>query len=109
MKKITVSLDRFETKLAFDLCEGDLCLGVRRAVVLAGLRREADATKQMNKERQMSDPLTIVSHQMEVLAGDLGRVIDDPAEREEIVKRLVSLGKLYLTIRAGQDVSLQDR
>jgi hypothetical protein len=37
-KKFDVCLDEFETKLALELGEGDLRLGIRRAVVLASIR-----------------------------------------------------------------------
>ena len=39
LKHIYVSLDGLEVKLALILGDGDLKLGIRRAVVLAGMRR----------------------------------------------------------------------
>ena len=38
LKLFDVSLDEFETKLALELGDGDMCLGIRRAVVLASMR-----------------------------------------------------------------------
>lgn len=39
LKHIDVSLDGLEVKLALILGDGDLTLGIRRAVVLASMRR----------------------------------------------------------------------
>ena len=39
LKPIKVSLDGLEVKLALRLGDGDLTLGIRRAVVLAGMRQ----------------------------------------------------------------------
>jgi hypothetical protein len=36
---VEVALDRIELKLALNLGDGDLTLGIRRAVVLAGMRQ----------------------------------------------------------------------
>ena len=47
--------------------------------------------------------------QMDALAGELRRLGNDPEKREQIVKQIVQLGKLYLTVRAETDLSLQDR
>lgn len=39
LKPVKVSLDGLEVKLALRLGDGDLTLGIRRAVVLAGMRQ----------------------------------------------------------------------
>ena len=110
MQKLTVSLDRFETELALRVGDGDLGLGIRRALVLAGLRMETETATQMNQERKTPDRLTIIANQMDVLARELRRLgKDDPEKRVAIVNQLIKLGKLYLAIRSGSDVSFEDR
>jgi hypothetical protein len=105
MKQVTVSLDHLETRLAFKLGEGDLGRGIRRAVVLASLRSELTGQRQS----EIMDHLTIVTNQMEALAEELKQLENDPARREQIATELVRLGRLYLTIGAGGDSSVQDR
>jgi hypothetical protein len=39
LQHIVVSLDRLEVELALRLGDGDLTLGIRRAVILASIRR----------------------------------------------------------------------
>ena len=39
LKLLEVSLDSLEIEMALKLGEGDLTLGIRRAVVLAGMRQ----------------------------------------------------------------------
>jgi hypothetical protein len=55
------------------------------------------------------DRLTIVTNQMESLAKELKELDDKSDRREEIAVQLMRLGKLYLTIRSGSDLSEEDR
>jgi hypothetical protein len=97
-------------RLALQLGKGDLCLGIRGAVVLASLpQRTAQSKTGMKKVKETADRLEIVTMQMDALAGELRRLGNDPEKREQIVKQIVQLGKLYLTVRAETDLSLQDR
>ena len=106
---LEISLDRFETKLAVSLGEGDLLLGVRRAVVLSGLRLERSETVKSSHLDKTPDPLTLVTDQMADLAAQLKEMKDDPSRREEIAVQITRLGKLYLAIVNGTDISLDDR
>ena len=109
MKCIKVALDRFEEKLAMQIGDGDVCLGIRRAIVLSGLRMEGTAQKGAQAvNHKPDDELTMVTNQMAALAAQLKEAADDPS-REEIGLQLVRLGKLYLSIQAGGDSSLDDR
>jgi hypothetical protein len=105
MKQATVSLDHLEIELALKLGDGDLGRGIRRAVVIASLRSELNGRRQS----EIMDRLTIVTGQMEALAEELKQLENDPARCEQIATELVRLGRLYLTIRAGNDSSVQDR
>ena len=109
MKRITIALDRFEEKLATQIGDGDVCLGIRRAIVLTGLRAEGTPQKEWRVVNQELDRLTIVTNQMAALAEELKQGAADPSRREEIAVQLVRLGKLYLAVQAGGDPSLDDR
>jgi hypothetical protein len=63
----------------------------------------------METVQKTADRLTILTVQMDALAGELWRLGNDPVKREAIVKEIAQLGELYLTIRADTDLSLQDR
>lgn len=65
--------------------------------------------KGVKKVKEIAERLEIVTMQMDALAGELRRLGNDPEKREQIVKQIVQLGKLYLTVRAETDLSLQDR
>lgn len=107
-KAIEISLDPFEKKLAFKLGEGDLQLGVRRAVALAGLRMERNQPVKIKHSSEEADPLAIVINEMYSLAAALRELDDDPIRCEEITLQIMRLGKLYLTIAAGTDASPDD-
>jgi hypothetical protein len=109
MKCIKVALDSFEKKLATQIGDGDVCLGIRRAIVLTGLRAEEQKGCAGVKQNQEPDQLTMVTNQMAALAEELKHVADNPSRREEIAIQLVRLGKLYLSVQAGGDSSLDDR
>ena len=109
MTRIKIALDRFEKKLAMKIGDGDVCLGIRRAIVLTGLRAEAASQKECAVVSRELDRLTIVTNQMAALAEELTQAADNPSRREEIATQLVRLGKLYLSVRAGGDPSLEDR
>jgi hypothetical protein len=109
MKRTEVVLDSFEEKLAMKIGDGDVCLGIRRAIVLTGLRMEGTAQKGEGAVNQKpDDQLTMVTNQMAALAAQLKEAADNPS-REEIGVQLVRLGKLYLSIQAGGGSSLDDR
>jgi hypothetical protein len=108
MKQVKVSLDAFEAMLATQIGDGDLCLGIRRALVLAGLRAEIDPLQRMHGIDDGADRLTMVTSQMATLAEELKQLKDDAARREEIAAQLVALGKLYLTLRAESNSSDRD-
>lgn|GEM_PF-3035684 len=44
--RLQVSLDNLEVKMALQLGDGDLCLGIRRALVLGSLRQFETLTAQ---------------------------------------------------------------
>lgn len=109
MKHFAVALDELEVTLAKKIGDGDICLGIRRAVALAGLRMEQTPQKEPAVVNQPLNRLTIITDQMAALAEELKQAEDRPDRREEIAVQLVRLGKLYLTIVAGADSSLDDR
>jgi hypothetical protein len=108
LRQVKVSLDTFETKLALKLGDTDLRLGIRRAIVLAGLGLEKIRPMKGNTMDKTADRLTIVADQMNALAAELRQLGDNPSRREEIIVQIVRLGRLYLTITAGTDLSLKD-
>ena len=108
MKEFKVALDDIEAEIAIKLGDGDLCLGIRRAVILAGLRAEKSVLKECAVVNQTHDQLTIVTDQMAALADELKDLGDNPSRREEIAKQLIRLGKVYLAIRAGAELSFDD-
>ena len=59
--------------------------------------------------KDSADRLTMITAQMEKLAAELRRLEAEPATREEIINQIVRLGRLYLAIRAGTDLFMQDR
>src|SRR5688572_20865158 len=107
MKQVKVSLDEFEVMLATQIGEGDLCLGIRRALVLAGLRTGIDPL-QLDDIGNGTDRLALVTNQMAALAEELKQLKDNSPRRDEIAAQLVALGKLYLTLRAGSNSSEHD-
>jgi hypothetical protein len=108
MKCTKVVLDSFEEELAMKIGDGDVCLGIRRALALTGLRLEGTPQKKGAVVDQEPDRLTIVTNQMAELADELKQCAN-PTRREEIAVQLIRLGKLYLAIRAGGEPSLDDR
>ena len=108
MKQVEVSLDAFEAMLATEIGEGDLCLGIRRALVLAGLRAEIDPLRTLEGIANGTDRLSMVASQMTALAAELKQLKDDSSRREEIAAQLMALGKLYLTLRAESNSSDRD-
>ena len=109
MKEFKVALDDIEAEIAIKLGDGDLCLGIRRAVILAGLRAEKSVLKECAVVNQTHDQLTIVTDQMAALADELKDISDDSPRREEIAKQLIRLGKLYLSITANTVFADEDR
>ena len=108
MKQVEVTLDAFEAMLATQIGDGDLCLGIRRALVLAGLRAEIDPLRTLDGIAKGTDRLAMVTSQMAALAAELKQLKDDASRREEIAGQLVTLGKLYLTLRAESNSSDRD-
>jgi hypothetical protein len=107
MKQVKVSLDAFEAMLATQIGEGDLSLGIRRALVLAGLRTGIDPL-QLDEIENGTDRLAMVTSQMAALAEELKHLKDNSPRREEIAAQLVALGKLYLTLSAESNSSDRD-
>jgi hypothetical protein len=71
--------------------------------VLGSLCGKAEPQTKMKKVETTADRLSIVTMQMDALAAELRRLGDDPERREEIVKQIIQLGKLYLMLRAETD------
>jgi hypothetical protein len=108
MKHVKVSLDDFEAMLATQIGEGDLCLGIRRALVLAGVRADIDPLRTLSGVAQGTDRLVLVTSQMAAFAAELKQLKADSARRREIAAQLVALGKLCLSLRAENNSSDRD-
>ena len=109
MKHVEVALDDFEAALAEKIGDGDCALGIRRALVLTGLRSEENAAMGDVLMQKTPDRLTIVTNQMAELAEELKQAESNPKRREEIAVQLVRLGKLYLSVSTGSDLAEKDR
>ena len=95
--------------MAIKIGDGDLCLGIRRALTLTGLRSGINLLRSEIMEDQTPDRLTIVTNQMATLAEELKELDGKSPRREEIAVQLIRLGKLYMAIQSRSDLSQEDR